>query len=151
MHSELPLREVSFLDQKGPVHMRTSVTRRRNDTMQMSVPPILCFKDFPKISTSSSITTLKQKQFWTTSKYFWLVLNSQKKIENLSCTMILSEVQDASRFVTAVKLNKGLKEKNHEQLYDQRTKTAIGAQNPFHLRQAKKAQPALYDGEELLK
>ncbi|GKF19272.1 hypothetical protein Tco_0067910 [Tanacetum coccineum] len=38
-----------------------------------------------------------------------------------------------------------------ETVYDQRTKTAIGAQNPFHLRQAKKAQPALYDGEELLK
>ncbi|GJX17713.1 hypothetical protein Tco_0218545 [Tanacetum coccineum] len=36
-------------------------------------------------------------------------------------------------------------------VYDQRTKTALGAQNPFHLRQAKKAQPALYDGEELLK
>ncbi|GKF14865.1 hypothetical protein Tco_0056327, partial [Tanacetum coccineum] len=58
----LPLREVSFLDQKGLVHMKISVTRRRNDTMQMSVPPILCFKDYPKISTSSSITTLKQKQ-----------------------------------------------------------------------------------------
>ncbi|GJU54994.1 hypothetical protein Tco_1228708 [Tanacetum coccineum] len=43
--------EVSFLDQKGLVHMRISVTRRRNDTMQMSVPPILCFKDYPKIST----------------------------------------------------------------------------------------------------
>ncbi|GJW52048.1 retrovirus-related pol polyprotein from transposon TNT 1-94 [Tanacetum coccineum] len=38
-----------------------------------------------------------------------------------------------------------------ETVYDQRTKTALGAQNPFHLRQAKKAQPALYDGEELLK
>ncbi|GJV98215.1 integrase, catalytic region, zinc finger, CCHC-type containing protein [Tanacetum coccineum] len=37
------------------------------------------------------------------------------------------------------------------EVYDQRTKTALGAQNPFHLRQAKKAQPALYDGEELLK
>ncbi|GJY42686.1 hypothetical protein Tco_0430899 [Tanacetum coccineum] len=40
---------------------------------------------------------------------------------------------------------------NPAQVYDQRTKTALGAQNPFHLRQAKKAQPALYDGEELLK
>ncbi|GJR37461.1 NB-ARC domains-containing protein [Tanacetum coccineum] len=36
-------------------------------------------------------------------------------------------------------------------VYEKRTKTALGAQNPFHLRQAKKAQPALYDGEELLK
>ncbi|GJW21944.1 hypothetical protein Tco_0032566 [Tanacetum coccineum] len=40
---------------------------------------------------------------------------------------------------------------NPAQVYDQRTKTALGAHNPFHLRQAKKAQPALYDGEELLK
>ncbi|GJX63176.1 hypothetical protein Tco_0296076 [Tanacetum coccineum] len=37
------------------------------------------------------------------------------------------------------------------QVYDQKTKTALGAQNPFYLRQAKKAQPALYDGDELLK
>ncbi|GKE95684.1 hypothetical protein Tco_1580539 [Tanacetum coccineum] len=37
------------------------------------------------------------------------------------------------------------------EVYDQRTKTALGAQNPFHLRQAKKAQPVLYDSGELLK
>ncbi|GKD46822.1 hypothetical protein Tco_1271467, partial [Tanacetum coccineum] len=40
---------------------------------------------------------------------------------------------------------------NPTQVYDQKTKTALGVQNPFYLRQAKKAQPALYDGEELLK
>ncbi|GJX50547.1 retrovirus-related pol polyprotein from transposon TNT 1-94 [Tanacetum coccineum] len=40
---------------------------------------------------------------------------------------------------------------NPTKVYDQKTKTAIGAQNPFYLKQAKKAQPALYDGEELLK
>ncbi|GJY35380.1 retrovirus-related pol polyprotein from transposon TNT 1-94 [Tanacetum coccineum] len=40
---------------------------------------------------------------------------------------------------------------NPTQVYDQKTKTALGAQNPFYLRQAKKAQPALYDGDELLK
>ncbi|GJV35996.1 hypothetical protein Tco_1408473 [Tanacetum coccineum] len=50
-----------FLDRKGLVHMRTSVTRRRNNTMPMSMPPILCFKDFPKISTSSSITNIRSK------------------------------------------------------------------------------------------
>ncbi|GJW85842.1 retrovirus-related pol polyprotein from transposon TNT 1-94 [Tanacetum coccineum] len=37
------------------------------------------------------------------------------------------------------------------EVYDQKTKTALGAQNPCYLRQAKKAQPALYDGDELLK
>ncbi|GJV59440.1 integrase, catalytic region, zinc finger, CCHC-type containing protein [Tanacetum coccineum] len=36
-------------------------------------------------------------------------------------------------------------------VYNQKTKTTLGAQNPFYLRQAKKAQPTLYDGEELLK
>ncbi|GJZ49807.1 retrovirus-related pol polyprotein from transposon TNT 1-94, partial [Tanacetum coccineum] len=36
-------------------------------------------------------------------------------------------------------------------VYDQKTKTALGAQNPFYLRLAKKAQPALCDGDELLK
>ncbi|GJV90025.1 retrovirus-related pol polyprotein from transposon TNT 1-94 [Tanacetum coccineum] len=40
---------------------------------------------------------------------------------------------------------------NPTQVYDQKTKTALGAQNPFYLRQAKKAQPTLYDGDELLK
>ncbi|GJW36172.1 retrovirus-related pol polyprotein from transposon TNT 1-94 [Tanacetum coccineum] len=36
-------------------------------------------------------------------------------------------------------------------LYDQDAESAIGVQNPFYLRKAKKAQPALYDGDELLK
>ncbi|GJS10211.1 retrovirus-related pol polyprotein from transposon TNT 1-94 [Tanacetum coccineum] len=40
---------------------------------------------------------------------------------------------------------------NPTQVYDQKTKTALGAQNPCYLRQAKKAQPTLYDGDELLK
>ncbi|GKG00369.1 hypothetical protein Tco_0302059, partial [Tanacetum coccineum] len=40
---------------------------------------------------------------------------------------------------------------NPTQVYDQKTKTALGAQNLCYLRQAKKAQPALYDGDELLK
>ncbi|GKD75017.1 hypothetical protein Tco_1333299 [Tanacetum coccineum] len=131
IHLELPLREVFFLDQKGSVLMMISVTRRRNDTMQMSAQPILCFKDYPKTSTSSSITTLKQKQFGTMSKCFLQVLNSPKKIENLSCMMNLSGSRcfqlnskfvnnmslEWDRFVTVVKLNKGLKETNHEQLY----------------------------------
>ncbi|GJW20463.1 hypothetical protein Tco_0031085 [Tanacetum coccineum] len=40
---------------------------------------------------------------------------------------------------------------NPTQVYDQKTKTTLGAQNPFYLKQAKKAQPALYDGDERLK
>ncbi|GKB68237.1 retrovirus-related pol polyprotein from transposon TNT 1-94 [Tanacetum coccineum] len=148
MHSELPLREVSFLDQKGLVHMRISVTRRRNDTMQMSVPLILCFKDHPKISTSSSITTLKQNQFGTTSKCFSQLYDEFERFKMLpgenineyyvrfhklvndmrNIRMTMPNIQlnskfvnnmspEWDRFVTAVKLNKGLKETNHEQLY----------------------------------
>ncbi|GJV98214.1 hypothetical protein Tco_1553466 [Tanacetum coccineum] len=139
--------------------MRISVTRRRNDTMQMSVPPILCFKDYPKISTNAQITTIEAKAIWDNVKMFLAVLSSQKKTENLSCTMSLRgsrcfqvktsmstmfafhnchdirnirmtmpNIQVNSkfvnnmspewdRFVTAVKLNKGLKETNHEQMY----------------------------------
>ncbi|GJY86800.1 hypothetical protein Tco_0500826 [Tanacetum coccineum] len=60
-----------------------------------------------------------------------IVLSSPKKTENLSCTMNLSGSRcfqlnskfvnnmspEWDRFVTAVKLNKGLKERNYEQLY----------------------------------
>nr|GEV43345.1 hypothetical protein [Tanacetum cinerariifolium] len=77
--------EVFFLDQKDLVRMMILMTMRRNDSMMMSMPPILCFKDYPKTSTSSSITTLKQKRFGTTSKCFLLDLSSPKKTENLSC------------------------------------------------------------------
>ncbi|GKD61273.1 hypothetical protein Tco_1298782 [Tanacetum coccineum] len=77
------------------------------------------------------IITLKQKQFGTTSKCFLQILSSPKKTENHSCTMNLSGSRcfqfnsmfvnnmspEWDRFVTAVKLNKGLKETNHEQLY----------------------------------
>ncbi|GJR79680.1 retrovirus-related pol polyprotein from transposon TNT 1-94 [Tanacetum coccineum] len=148
-----------FLDQKGLIHMRISVTRRRNDTMQMSVPPILCFKDYPKISTSSSLTTLKQKQFGHVKMLLAGFLNSQKNREsqlydeferfkmlpgenineyyvrfhklvndmrNIRMTMpniqlnskfVKNMSPEWDRFVTDVKLNKGLKETNHEQLY----------------------------------
>ncbi|GJU30867.1 hypothetical protein Tco_1174456 [Tanacetum coccineum] len=38
-----------------------------------------------------------------------------------------------------------------KKLYDQDAVMAIGAQNPFYLRKAKMVQPALYDGDEILK
>ncbi|GJZ64584.1 retrovirus-related pol polyprotein from transposon TNT 1-94 [Tanacetum coccineum] len=56
----------------------------------------------------------------------------------------VSMVQPHDPIATELKIYK-------EQVYAQKTKTALGAQNPFYLRQAKKAQPALYDGDELLK
>nr|GFA54106.1 integrase, catalytic region, zinc finger, CCHC-type, peptidase aspartic, catalytic [Tanacetum cinerariifolium] len=153
-------KEVFFLDQKDLIRMMILMTMRRNDSMLMSVPPILCFKDYPKTSTSSSITTLKKKRFRTPLKCFLLDLSSPKKTresqlydnferfkmllgENINeyyvwfyklvndmrnIRMTMPNIQLNSKFVnnmshewdmfvTAVKLNKGLKETNHKQLY----------------------------------
>ncbi|GJW79083.1 hypothetical protein Tco_0140765 [Tanacetum coccineum] len=74
---------------------------RRSDTMQMSVQPILCFKDYPKIYTSSSITNIEAKAIW----------------DNLNSKFVNNMSPEWDRFMTAIKLNKGLKETNHEQLY----------------------------------
>nr|GEW76790.1 retrovirus-related Pol polyprotein from transposon TNT 1-94 [Tanacetum cinerariifolium] len=76
-------KEVFFFDQKGLILMMILMTMRRNNSMLVSVPPILCFKDYPKTSTSSSIITLKQKRFGTMSKCFLLDLSSPKKTKNL--------------------------------------------------------------------
>ncbi|GJT55568.1 hypothetical protein Tco_0990622 [Tanacetum coccineum] len=61
---------VFFLDQKGLALMMILMTMTRNDSMLMFVHPTLCFKVYRKTSTSSSITTLKQKLFGTMSKCF---------------------------------------------------------------------------------
>ncbi|GJV20799.1 hypothetical protein Tco_1369819 [Tanacetum coccineum] len=59
--------------------------------MQMSVQPILYFKDYLKISTSSSITTLKQKQFGNKRQQCSLqVLSSPRRQRNHSLYMNLS-------------------------------------------------------------
>ncbi|GJW38803.1 retrovirus-related pol polyprotein from transposon TNT 1-94 [Tanacetum coccineum] len=97
-------------------------------------------------------------------------MENNKVIEETVTTLKHEFKQKESKFLTGFSnlkhLNDKLENKLHSQdqsiqtvhmmlnpaqVYDQRTKTALGAQNPFHLRQAKKAQPALYDGEELLK
>ncbi|GKC16655.1 hypothetical protein Tco_1013437 [Tanacetum coccineum] len=97
-------------------------------------------------------------------------MENNKIIEETVTTLKQEFKQKESKFLTDFSnlkhLNDKLKNKLHSQdqsiqtihmmlnpaqVYDQKTKTALGAQNPFHLRQAKKAQPALYDGEELLK
>ncbi|GJZ64961.1 retrovirus-related pol polyprotein from transposon TNT 1-94 [Tanacetum coccineum] len=106
--------------------------------------------------------------------YVKLQLNStmeNNKIIEETVTVLKQEFkQKENKFLTDFSnmkhLNNKLKNKLHSQdqsiqtvhmmlnptmVYDQKTKTVIGAQNPFYLRQAKKAQPALYDGEELLK
>ncbi|GKA47482.1 retrovirus-related pol polyprotein from transposon TNT 1-94 [Tanacetum coccineum] len=88
-----------------------------------------------------TVTTLKQEFKQKESKFltdFSNLKHLNDKLENKLHS------QDQSIQTVHMMLNPA-------QVYDQRTKTALGAQNPFYLRQAKKAQPALYDGEELLK
>ncbi|GKB79356.1 hypothetical protein Tco_0946251 [Tanacetum coccineum] len=88
-----------------------------------------------------TVTTLKQEFKQKESKFltdFSNLKHLNDKLENKLHS------QDQSIQTVHMMLNPTL-------VYDQKTKTALGAQNPFYLRQAKKAQPALYDGEELLK
>ncbi|GJU36489.1 hypothetical protein Tco_1184843 [Tanacetum coccineum] len=88
-----------------------------------------------------TITTLKQELKQKESKFltdFSNLKHLNDKLENKLHS------QDQSIQTVHMMLNP-------TQVYDQKTKTALGAQNPFHLRQAKRAQPALYDGKELLK
>ncbi|GJS02222.1 hypothetical protein Tco_0318730 [Tanacetum coccineum] len=88
-----------------------------------------------------TITTLKQEFKQKESKFltnFSNLKHLNDKLEN----KLYSQDQSIQTVHTML---------NPTQVYDQKTKTALGAQNPFYLRQAKKAQPALYDGDELLK
>ncbi|GJV08998.1 retrovirus-related pol polyprotein from transposon TNT 1-94 [Tanacetum coccineum] len=88
-----------------------------------------------------TVTTLKQELKQKESKFltdFSNLKHLNDKLENKLHS------QDQSIQTVHMMLNP-------TQVYDQKTKTALGAQNPFYLRQAKKAQPALYDGDELLK
>ncbi|GJX97926.1 hypothetical protein Tco_0354945 [Tanacetum coccineum] len=72
-----------------------------------------------------------------------LIQNRNKTEENLKKELHSIKLQLNSTMET----NKIIE----ETVYDQKAKTALGAQNPFYLRQAKQAQPALYDDDELLK
>ncbi|GKB87196.1 retrovirus-related pol polyprotein from transposon TNT 1-94 [Tanacetum coccineum] len=88
-----------------------------------------------------TVTTLKQEFKQKESKFltdFSNLKDLNDKLENKLHT------QDQSIQIIHMMLNP-------TQVYDQKTKTTLGAQNPFYLRQAKKAQPILYDGDELLK
>ncbi|GKE07676.1 retrovirus-related pol polyprotein from transposon TNT 1-94, partial [Tanacetum coccineum] len=89
-HLEPHLKAVFFLDQKDLAIMMILMIMTRNDSMLMSVQPTLSFKVYPKTSTSSSITTLKQNLSGTMSKCFLRDLSSPKKTENLSCMMNLN-------------------------------------------------------------
>ncbi|GKC54934.1 retrovirus-related pol polyprotein from transposon TNT 1-94 [Tanacetum coccineum] len=88
-----------------------------------------------------TVTTLKQEFNQKESKFLTNISNLKHLNDKLENKL---HSQDQSIQTVHMMLNPTL-------VYDQKTKTALGAQNPFYLRQAKKAQPALYDGEELLK
>ncbi|GJW47986.1 hypothetical protein Tco_0079632 [Tanacetum coccineum] len=97
-------------------------------------------------------------------------IKSNKIIEETVTTLKHEFKQKETKFLTnfsnLTKLNDKLENKLYSQdhsiqtvhmmlkpkkLYDQDAVTAIGAQNPFYLRKAKMVQPALYDGDEILK
>ncbi|GJY90546.1 hypothetical protein Tco_0505742 [Tanacetum coccineum] len=88
-----------------------------------------------------TVTTLKQGFKQKESKFltdFSNLKHLNDKLEN----KIHSQDQSIQTFHMML---------NTTQVYNQKTKTALGAQNPCYPRQAKKAQPTLYDGDELLK
>ncbi|GKD52631.1 hypothetical protein Tco_1281607, partial [Tanacetum coccineum] len=88
-----------------------------------------------------TVTTLKQEFKQKESKFltdFSNLKHLNDKLEN--------ELHSQDQSIQTVHMML-----NPTQMYDQETKTILGAQNPFYLRQAKKAQPTLYDGNELLK
>nr|GEY23279.1 retrovirus-related Pol polyprotein from transposon TNT 1-94 [Tanacetum cinerariifolium] len=66
---------------------------------------------------------------------------------------ILSEVRDLENAIDPCNDNQDEHEIHNKptKLYDQDAETAIGVQNPFYLKQAKRAQLAHYDVNELLK
>ncbi|GJZ14564.1 retrovirus-related pol polyprotein from transposon TNT 1-94, partial [Tanacetum coccineum] len=88
-----------------------------------------------------TITALKQEFKQKESKFlsdFSNLKNLKDKLEN----KLYSQDQPIQTVHMMLKPTK---------LYDQDAVTAIGVQNPFYLRKAKKAQPTLYDGDKLLK
>nr|GEY23548.1 hypothetical protein [Tanacetum cinerariifolium] len=90
-------------------------------------------KGYPKTSINSSTTTQKLNQFGTMmipgeniTNYYVRFHKLVNDIRNIKMTMpniqlnskfVNNMTPEWDRFVTAVKLNKGLKETNHEQLY----------------------------------
>ncbi|GJW23028.1 hypothetical protein Tco_0033650 [Tanacetum coccineum] len=88
-----------------------------------------------------TVTALKQEFIQKESKFlsnFSNLKNLKDKLENKLYSQDHS-IQTIHMMLRPTKL------------YDQDAEMAIGAQNPFYLRKTKKAQPTLYDGDELLK
>ncbi|GJV28177.1 retrovirus-related pol polyprotein from transposon TNT 1-94 [Tanacetum coccineum] len=131
LHLELPPEGGVLL---GPERPRTyddlsDMEKKRYDADVRATNIVL--QGLPKDIYKLINHNIEAKAIWDNVKMLLEVLNSPKKIENLSCTMNLNGSRcfqlnskfvnnmspEWDRFVTAIKLNKGLKETNHEQLY----------------------------------
>ncbi|GJZ06719.1 retrovirus-related pol polyprotein from transposon TNT 1-94 [Tanacetum coccineum] len=88
-----------------------------------------------------TVTALKQ-EFKQKETKFLIDFSNMKNLKDKLENKLYSQDQSIQSVHMMLKPTK---------LYDQDVVTAIGVQNPFYLRKAKNAQPALYDGDELLK
>ncbi|GKA90125.1 hypothetical protein Tco_0811937 [Tanacetum coccineum] len=149
--------QVTIYEQRAEFKL-TERKQRMDDQMRMLI------QDHNKIEESL------KKELHSVKLQLNSTMENNKIIEETVTTLKQEFKQKESKFLTDFSnlkhLNDKLENKLHSQdqsiqtvhmmlnptqVYDQKTKTALGAQNPFYLRQAKKAQPALYDGDELLK
>ncbi|GJR12271.1 retrovirus-related pol polyprotein from transposon TNT 1-94 [Tanacetum coccineum] len=82
-----------------------------------------------------------------------LIQDCNKKEENLKNELHSVKLQLNSTIKSNMIIEEIVTALKHKfkQLHDHDDVTAVGAQNPFYLRKAKVAQPALYDGDEILK
>ncbi|GJU09014.1 retrovirus-related pol polyprotein from transposon TNT 1-94 [Tanacetum coccineum] len=122
--TENGLRILQSIDQ-GPFELGTT----RNTLRTTPEGGVLLGPERPR--TYEDLSDTEKKRYDADVRATNIVLSSPKKTENHSCTMNLSGSRcfqlnskfvnnmspEWDRFVTAVKLNKGLKETNHEQLY----------------------------------
>ncbi|GJX11325.1 retrovirus-related pol polyprotein from transposon TNT 1-94 [Tanacetum coccineum] len=95
-------------------------------------PPAVSFTDNKIHSDSNIISESKEKE----DKYMENKIDLEKKIKELD--NILFKVGQSTQ--TMNMLNKP------QALYDNIHKQALGYQNPFHLKKAKRIKPTLYDG-----
>ncbi|GKA44210.1 hypothetical protein Tco_0736934 [Tanacetum coccineum] len=95
-------------------------------------PPAVSFTDNKIHSDSNIISESKEKE----DKYMENEIDLEKKIKELD--NILFKVGQSTQ--TMNMLNKP------QALYDNIHKQALGYQNPFHLKKAKRIKPTLYDG-----
>nr|GEW32567.1 integrase, catalytic region, zinc finger, CCHC-type, peptidase aspartic, catalytic [Tanacetum cinerariifolium] len=103
-------------------------------------PELNIYKEQNNKIIEENVTALKQK-FKQKETKFLTDLSNLKNLKDKLENKLYSQDQSTQTVHMMLKPTK---------LYDQDVETAIGVQNPFYLKKAKRAQPA-YDGTELLK